>query len=806
MLVRDIVADNTDIYVSDNYINNPVVSIILPTYSRAKSGSLKRAIDSFLAQSYKRFELIIVDDASIDGTFDICREYMKSDNRIKIIRHRRNVGLPAISTYEAYMESRGEYISFGFDDNTWEQDALERTIEFYKKNNVQAGYGITKLLNPDTGDFVYLGQDSEYVEASLFFSNAIGEGSVVLHRDVFENIGLFDPHISLTRICDWDLWQRLIEKYEFISTGIDFATEYGIALADSLGNTRALNLWFVAEYLQNRKYTDFLKPKVYGEINIFEDYSGKVTDYYRKRLEEGSDYYKEKSWFKKSIKHGNLSTVNKKRVIILCFGGISASNMSFTEYSGEDFIFRFIQNEVLDLASLYLADIVVQCRLLPDDNWVVKCCNALKVPIYYYVDDCFPVVFRDEKGNQQYRNTNKNYLERYSGIIVSSHKLVEYYKSNCLHDNVILLPPIMSDKIHVSEKSDQYITIGYMGAHHRENVMLHTVIPAIYSLREVYNIRLVLPDDDALRNCFENDKEINIVWYKRQLNYIRALHEINEVGIDILVHPGEEIPNNQYKTLNCLANAALLDANLVVSNVKPYSIDDTFKDCYEKTENDVDSWVKSIRKIIENKEYADKQKTLAKKSVGYYYSTEHGWKELTDEWMGLLPEKDYIDSAERMLSFVNGRLHDAGVSLANTGYVRIINPKTITYQHIKRARTYRFTPNKECFRSVYLAFAKEQGCDAKVQISICNLTGTVLANASISSTDMVENGITSLRLGREVRTMGEDLIIKIKALYNNKDAELGVFEIAAQRSFGYKCLNKLGLPSIGRNVIWIDVE
>ena len=66
------------------------VSIIIPTYNSEKY--LKRCINSICNQTYKNIEIIIIDDGSTDDTFNICEEYAKWDDRIKII-HKKNEGV-----------------------------------------------------------------------------------------------------------------------------------------------------------------------------------------------------------------------------------------------------------------------------------------------------------------------------------------------------------------------------------------------------------------------------------------------------------------------------------------------------------------------------------------------------------------------------------------------------------------------------------------------------------------------------------------------------------------------------------------
>jgi glycosyltransferase involved in cell wall biosynthesis len=64
----------------------PLVSVILPTYCRAQSGHLRKAIETVLAQGFEDFELIIVDDGSVDGSSAILRDYTQRDTRVRTLR------------------------------------------------------------------------------------------------------------------------------------------------------------------------------------------------------------------------------------------------------------------------------------------------------------------------------------------------------------------------------------------------------------------------------------------------------------------------------------------------------------------------------------------------------------------------------------------------------------------------------------------------------------------------------------------------------------------------------------------------
>jgi glycosyltransferase involved in cell wall biosynthesis len=104
----------------------PRLSIGLPVYNGEKY--LAEAIESLLGQSYEDFELIISDNASTDGTAEICRRYEKQDSRIRYVRQQRNIGL--IPNHQFVIrQARGELFKFAAHDDLYGRDLLKLCID-----------------------------------------------------------------------------------------------------------------------------------------------------------------------------------------------------------------------------------------------------------------------------------------------------------------------------------------------------------------------------------------------------------------------------------------------------------------------------------------------------------------------------------------------------------------------------------------------------------------------------------------------------------------------------------------------------
>ena len=112
-----------------------LVSIIMPSYNTAEY--IVDSITSVLSQTYKNWELLIVDDCSTDGTDEILKAI--NDIRIKYYKNSRNLGA-AVSRNKALQEAKGQWIAFLDSDDLWMPEKLEKQIAFMEQNAVFFSY------------------------------------------------------------------------------------------------------------------------------------------------------------------------------------------------------------------------------------------------------------------------------------------------------------------------------------------------------------------------------------------------------------------------------------------------------------------------------------------------------------------------------------------------------------------------------------------------------------------------------------------------------------------------------------------
>ncbi|MDU6855743.1 MAG: glycosyltransferase family 2 protein [Clostridiales bacterium] len=109
-----------------------LVSVIMPTYNC--SDFIGVTFDSVISQSYKDWEIIVVDDCSTDNTKKIVEDYILKEPRIKYYKLDKNSGA-AVARNKAVEIARGEYIAFLDSDDVWAEEKLTKQINFMKENN-----------------------------------------------------------------------------------------------------------------------------------------------------------------------------------------------------------------------------------------------------------------------------------------------------------------------------------------------------------------------------------------------------------------------------------------------------------------------------------------------------------------------------------------------------------------------------------------------------------------------------------------------------------------------------------------------
>jgi len=195
-------------------LESPRVSVIIPTYNRA--WCLREAVDSVLAQEFKDFELMVVDDGSTDETPPLLQEYGDS---IRVL-HQRNRGVSAARN-AGISVARGDLIAFLDSDDIWLQGKLAFQVEFFNRHpgalicqTEELWVKNGRRVNPrkrhrKRGGIIF--------EPSLQLC-LVSPSAVMLRRGLFDQVGFFDERLPACE--DYDLWLRVSCRFpvELIET------------------------------------------------------------------------------------------------------------------------------------------------------------------------------------------------------------------------------------------------------------------------------------------------------------------------------------------------------------------------------------------------------------------------------------------------------------------------------------------------------------------------------------------------------------------------------------------------------------
>lgn len=167
---------------------NPLVSVVMPVYNCEKY--IQESVDSILGQTYKNFELLIINNASTDKTIELLQQY--DDERIKILNNEKNMGL-LYSLQRGVKEAKGELIARLDGDDICMNTRFEKQIKYLQEHPDVWLCG-TKVKTLSGNKFRSLGFqelcDSRYISFVLPFFNCVAHSSFMFRKKELEKVGI----------------------------------------------------------------------------------------------------------------------------------------------------------------------------------------------------------------------------------------------------------------------------------------------------------------------------------------------------------------------------------------------------------------------------------------------------------------------------------------------------------------------------------------------------------------------------------------------------------------------------------------
>lgn len=189
----------------------PLVSVVIPAFNRA--ATIERSVRSVLMQDYGNLELIVVDDASTDGTADILSSC--GDARLRIVRQFVNGGAAAARN-RGIREARGTFVAFLDSDDEWLAGKLSRQMELFARADPRLGVVCTGLewVSAANEKTVICPEHEGMIYNAMLQSNVLvgASGTAVIRRAALDMIGGFDT--QLPAIEDYDFFLRICRLFE----------------------------------------------------------------------------------------------------------------------------------------------------------------------------------------------------------------------------------------------------------------------------------------------------------------------------------------------------------------------------------------------------------------------------------------------------------------------------------------------------------------------------------------------------------------------------------------------------------------
>ena len=187
----------------------PLLSVVMAARNEARY--VASAIQSIISQTYLNWELIIIDDGSIDETSDILEKYSRQDDRIRWIRNSQSLGLAA-SLNMGIRQARGAIIVRADADDLNMPNRFEEQFSYLRDNTEIDFVGTGAVLINEEGEEIrefFLPSEHEEIKKISFKNTCFFHSSVAMRKSMLERLGLYDE--TFIRAQDKELWLRGIK-------------------------------------------------------------------------------------------------------------------------------------------------------------------------------------------------------------------------------------------------------------------------------------------------------------------------------------------------------------------------------------------------------------------------------------------------------------------------------------------------------------------------------------------------------------------------------------------------------------------
>lgn len=247
-----------------------LVSIIIPYYK--KKNFINKTINSILNQTYKKFEIILINDEKGRESKKILSNLKKRDKRIRIIYNKKNIGA-GLSRNKGIKNSKGKYIAFIDSDDLWTKNKLKLQIEFMKKFNFNISHTAYHII--DCNNDRIASRRSRILNHEILKNSCdVGLSTVMIKKKFLQNKKLFSKYKTKE---DFFFWLNLTKGGE-IFYYLDKPLTYWRKTKDSLSSStiqKLLDSYKVYFYYEKSIIVSIIKTLVLS----FNFMKKKLNDY-----------------------------------------------------------------------------------------------------------------------------------------------------------------------------------------------------------------------------------------------------------------------------------------------------------------------------------------------------------------------------------------------------------------------------------------------------------------------------------------------------------------------------------------------
>jgi glycosyltransferase involved in cell wall biosynthesis len=174
---------------------------------------LKQTLDSILKQTFKDFEVLVIDNYSTDDTEKVVKSF--KDKRIKYFKNKNN-GLLAVNRNYAIKHAKGKFIAICDDDDLWLPSKLEEELAEFEKNP-DIGLVCTNGISfNEKGEEQIMGsqKDQFFSFQYMMIDNPVMCSSAMIKKSVFDDVGILDESRDIFTAEDYEMWLRVAKKYK----------------------------------------------------------------------------------------------------------------------------------------------------------------------------------------------------------------------------------------------------------------------------------------------------------------------------------------------------------------------------------------------------------------------------------------------------------------------------------------------------------------------------------------------------------------------------------------------------------------